>query len=316
MKFNRYVSLENHYQARYIEKWVGYNPDLRTCEYVATEKLHGSNFSIWVVDGELSYGRRKGFIDSDIKFYRYQEALAEPELIEFLKPFQDMSKTPGHNIVFYGELFGQGVQDEVKYQSNQRFRVFDVLRLSEDNEDKWLSPQEVYDLVPEHLRVPHIKIVKSGIQDALALSNVFPSTLNPIEGNICEGIVIRPWNKNYIDPNTGSMFIIKSKNKNFSEKSKPAKKLKEVDPVVQDALNVAVAFVTPQRLSNVISHIGEPEGMKQFGIYNKAFVEDVRTDVLKEHPEFNELDKTQMKALWKRVSSECSNVLRARLMQV
>lgn len=310
MKFNRYMKIRNHYDNKNTAWWLTWNHGLRDAKYVATEKLHGANFSVWVnPDGTVRCGKRSGFLGEEANFYRWREAMEEPALVEWLEGVKaDVAKRK-HALCFYGELFGGGVQKEVNYGPHQRIRFFDVF---DPERDEYWAPKDVYDYIPEHLRVPHVGFY-NGIDAALDAEDAFPTLVNPTEGNICEGLVIRPWNMTY-KTKVGERFAIKKKNALFKEKAKvPAKSDKrlKINPAVTAALDIITPYITPQRLSNVVSHMGEPSGMKDFGPYLRAFVLDVKGEALLENPHVEDgLDKKERSTVWKTVGSHCSNLLR------
>lgn len=306
MRFHKYMKLRNHYDGKNLSWWLTYNPGLRDAKYVATEKLHGANFSVWVFpDGSRRCGKRSSFLSEDANFYRWKEAMAEEALNEWLDSLN--VKSP---LCFYGELFGGGVQKEVNYGPHQRVRFFDVYDVERD---EYWAPKDVYDFIPEHLRVPHVSFF-AGIDQALACDDTFPTLLNPTEGNICEGVVVRPWNKTY-KTEVGERFAIKKKNDKFKEKAKVPKTYKtpkETPKEVLAALDIITPYITPQRLSNVVSHHGEPTGMEQFGEYLKLFVRDVRDEALLENPHVEDgLDKKGRGTVWKTVGTHCATTLRA-----
>jgi len=311
MKFNRYIKLRNHYDAKNLSWWLTWNHGLRDAKYVATEKLHGSNFSVWVYpDATIRTAKRSGFLNKDSSFYRWNEAMDEPQLVEWLKSACAFVARRRQPLCFYGELFGAGVQKEINYGPIQRIRFFDVY---DPELDEYWSPAAMYEFIPETLRVPHVGFY-AGINSALACDDAFLSLINPVEGNICEGVVIRPFNKTY-QTDVGERFVIKKKNDKFKEKAKVAKRhksTKEIPKEVLASLDIITPYITPQRLSNVISHEGEPTGMEQFASYLRSFIQDVRDDCLLENPHFDDgLDKKGRQTVWKTVGTHCSIMLKA-----
>lgn len=313
MRFNKYMKLRNHYDGKNLSWWLTYNLGLRDAKYVATEKLHGANFSVWVFpDGEVRAGKRSSFLGDDAKFYRWKEAMEEEAFLEWLEEAKDHAKDRVSPLVYYGELFGGGVQKEVDYGPHQRVRFFDIY---DPKRDEYWAPADVYAAIPENMRVPHVGFY-NGIDAALACGDAFPTLLNPTPGNVCEGVVVRPWNKTY-QTEVGERFAIKKKNDKFKEKAKVPKTHKvpkEIPHEVLAALDLITPYITPQRLSNVISHHGEPTGMEQFGQYLKLFVCDVRDEALLENPHAEDgLDKKGRGTVWKTVGGHCSAVLRAHI---
>merc|ERR1712146_591362 len=89
MLFKKYSSIENSYRKKFIEKLI--YEDKTGGEWIVTEKIHGSNFSLWIdrtVLGEIDIrvGKRSGFIEeaemskffrSDIIFEKYKNNMIE-----------------------------------------------------------------------------------------------------------------------------------------------------------------------------------------------------------------------------------------------
>lgn len=311
MRFSKYPSINNHYDAKNLGWWLTRNIGLRDAKYVATEKLHGANFSVWVFpDGTHRVAKRSAFLGEADTFYHWKEAFDESTLQAFLIDFKLTVATLNRPLVLFGELFGAGVQKEVNYGIAHRIRFFDIY---DPERDEYWAPAQLYDCVPEHLRVPHVGFF-SGIDSALACDDAFPSLLNPVPGNTCEGVVIRPFNKTY-QTETGSRFIIKKKNEKFKEKANVQKSAKTSDKLsteVTAVVDVVMPYITSQRLSNVISHNGNPTGMEQFGLLFGLFMQDVRNECLQENPRLEDaLDKKDRKTAWKIIGTHCSSMLRA-----
>lgn len=309
MRFARYIKLRNHYDAKHLAWWLTHNQGLRDAKYVATEKLHGANFSVWVAsDGTIRYAKRSGFISDDASFFDWKSAFAEHAFNTWLTTTckERAANIPG-GLVLYGELFGGNIQKEVDYGEVKHIRFFDVF---EPVRNVYWAPKDVYEFIPEELRVPHVGFY-DGLEAALAQNDTFLTLLNPVAGNICEGIVIRPWNAAYATE-AGEQFIIKKKNAKFSETSKRSSFVaKEIPDDVIAALNVVLPYVTRQRLTNVISHYGEPEGMSQFGEYLRRFIDDVKIECLFENPLVADgLDKKSKGIMWKTVSTHCATLLK------
>ena len=115
----------------------------------------------------------------------------------------------------------------------------------------------------------------------------------------------------------GSRVLIKSKNERFAEKKSVKKRNKLfVEPVpysdaLQSLIAEAEAYVTENRLANVVSHIGEVRFPQDFGKVMGMFSKDVLADFLKEHGgEFDALDKCEQKSFNKEVNKLCTTMVR------
>ena len=49
VEFKKYQSIENHDQEKFIEGFLNYYPELKGMKYIATEKIHGTNFSVYLI---------------------------------------------------------------------------------------------------------------------------------------------------------------------------------------------------------------------------------------------------------------------------
>jgi len=313
VRFNKYMKLRNHYDSRSLTWWLTWNLGLRDAKYVATEKLHGANFSTWVMpNGTVKYGKRSGFLSEDESFFRWKEAVEHEDFVAFIDAMKHRTARLRRSLVFYGELFGGGIQKQVDYQPQQCVRFFDVY---DPEKNEYWAPKDVYELIPEALRVPHVGFY-NGINEAMNAQHEFPTLLNPREGNTCEGVVIRPWNKTY-QTEADKRFAIKKKNDKFKEKAKvprARKEPKEMPPEVIAALDIIIPYVTPQRLSNVISHEGEPQDMTEFGKFLRLYIQDVRDECLQENPHFHDsLGKKEAETVWKMVGAHCSAILKDKI---
>lgn len=95
-------------------------------EVVLTEKLHGSNYRVVWMDGRLWVGSRtqikkrpENIDDSSPVWWR---------VVRDLDLEAKLSRKPG--LIFFGEVFGPGVQDLTYGENKQTLRIFDVFDLS------------------------------------------------------------------------------------------------------------------------------------------------------------------------------------------
>lgn len=118
MEFKKFSSLENTYRQNLIDKVQYEGKDGGV--WVATEKIHGANFSFWCNGDEVKVASRSQFVDGT--FYncqsvinRYAEGILTWCQEKNVKDF-----------VVYGELYGDGIQKEVKY-GQKDFAAFDIV---------------------------------------------------------------------------------------------------------------------------------------------------------------------------------------------
>lgn len=87
-EFKHYPSIENSTQTKFLNKIEAKFVDPSVL-WVASEKIHGANFSVWCDGKIVRYGRRKDFITKDIP-------VEEKQLDEyFLEPFFNANRLVG-----------------------------------------------------------------------------------------------------------------------------------------------------------------------------------------------------------------------------
>lgn len=295
MEFQKFSSLENSYRQNLIDKvqYEGKDGGL----WIATEKLHGANFSFWCDGTEVKVASRTQFVDGTFfncqaVINRYQEQV----MLLWLNESMGDDRT---TLVVYGELFGGNIQKEV-YYGEKDFRAFDVVvngfRLS-----KSIAQQGCLEV-----GIPFVPVIHIGtFTECLALPNTFKSLLTPDgyeEDNTSEGLVIEPvepaWFAN------GNRIYFKNKTESFSEKkSKPKNEVFEMSEDLSDLLNSILEYNTEQRVCNVVSKFGQVTN-KDFGKILGLTVQDILEDFTKE----TERDpKVEAEDNWKQFNKLLSN---------
>jgi Rnl2 family RNA ligase len=127
-----------------------------------------------------------------------------------------------------------------------------------------------------------------------------------LDGNICEGVVIRPAQPSFL--RNGSRVIIKNKNEKWAENNNYINKaiLKNLLSNDGEELSEEANFlceeifklITQNRLDNLISKIGEVNPKKDLGKVLGLYNKDVLTDFLKNYQErYHALEKQEIKAV-------------------
>lgn len=189
---------------------------------IVTEKLHGTNSRVgWVLTPDSENGGMSDYFEKVAGTHRTQRKIEDSGLYglpfdlygEQLSKIMDIllhdlaenEKTRVESVIFFGEIFGKGVQD-LTYGTEKSWRLFDisvngvylgwntVMRLAEQNG------------IP---MVPYIQPAFFTFEDLCALAEG-DSVLSP--GQIKEGIVVRPvvemtWGKGDLDPNPKRMIF-------------------------------------------------------------------------------------------------------------
>lgn len=309
MEFHKFSSLENTYRQNLIDKVQYEGKDGGV--WIATEKIHGANFSFWCDGTEVKVASRTQFVDGT--FYSCQAVINR---------YQDRVMSLWHQfyngdlpleLVIYGELFGGNIQKEVKY-GDKDFHAFD-LRLNGEVQNK-LSQRRWCEMVGI-LNVP-LKAVGT-FAECLALNNTFQSQLTPEDytgDNTAEGLVIEP-----VEPawfNNGSRIYFKNKTESFSEKKRQPKEKQVFDLNEEESelLNNLLEYSTPQRVSNVISKIGTVTN-KDFG----KILGLTTQDLLEEFEKENDVDvkviaERDWKQFLKLLTAEVTKEVRSQFLQI
>lgn len=326
VEFKKYTSIENSFNGDYMNKVRLEMPT--ELQYVVQEKVHGANTS-FICDGDsLVFAKRTAVLTDDEKFHNYQE-IVERYLVQAKALTKEvMSKYPDTvSVSVFGELFGGKyphkdvkqnnmvtiIQKGIYYTPEHEFYGFDVFILLKDGTGTYLPVDETNTLFEKHGFFYAKTLFRGTLEECLRYPNTFQSKiaewlgLPAIEGNICEGVVIKPVTPMYL--RNGNRVVIKNKNPRFAEVKQRNRRdrqffIQEVkrSNTYNELLKEVERYVTPQRLVNVKSHIGEVtlprDTPKLAGLYTK----DVIEDFLKEYSaKYNDLDKPEQKAFNKKV---------------
>lgn len=306
-------------------------------EWIVQEKVHGSNTSFLCDGTEVKFAKRTALLAEDEKFYDFQSLLEEykPKILSLFNRVKQ-SHPDVEAISVFGEMFGgryahKGVPAEkgisliqkgVYYTPRHEFYGFDIF-VFEREKGSYLSVDETDELFESQGFFYAKSLFRGSLEECLKYPNAFQSKiaqwlgLPEIEDNICEGVVVRPVEPKYLS--NGSRVLIKSKNARFAEK-KSVKQRNKVftEPVpYSDALKALLpeveAYVTENRLNNVISHIGEVTFPKDFGNVMGLYAKDILEDFLKEHGgEYLSLDKYEQKSLNRELNKLASTLVKTK----
>jgi len=196
------------------------------------------------------------------------------------------------------------VQKGIFYSPNNEFYAFDI----QINRATYLDLDYVNPLFEAHQMLFAKTLFEGSLEECLNYTNLFPSTipkelgLPEINPNTCEGVVIRP--KINCHFNNGVRVILKNKNEKWEENTKHLKSINQSAPLSEKviALQGAIqAYVTENRLNNVLSKIGEVT-RKDFGKIIGGFNRDVIEDFTKDYQNaFSILEKKEQKLITKSI---------------
>lgn len=297
--FEKYSSLENHYNGKFIEKIRNAGFDV-TEPWVAREKIHGTNFSIIIERDAVTCAKRTGPILAGEDFFGYEIVLKKYN--DSIKAVQHTIKE-GSSMQIFGEFAGGGIQKGVDY-GEKDFYVFDILVKTAEGTNQFVDDYMMETIcntfgfklapllgrgkfdelskLPNDLDVVVHRYNKAIEAHGLKEANSTPFQVEVENKNVAEGYVLKPCYPKFF-PN-GTRVAIKCKNSKFSEKSKSDKPIKakavltDVDKV---ALSTLAAYATLNRVNNVISKIGQI-GPKDFGKVMGLTVQDILEEAARE----------------------------------
>lgn len=277
--FTKYSSLENHTNSKFLDKvWYFLDENqLRNAEFVAREKIHGTNFSVIITKDSIQAAKRTGPILETEKFFGYEDLMARYK--DNFKSIQDNTLIQnGWTYQVFGEYAGGNIQKEVEY-GEKDFYVFDVLITDNFGEVRYASDTMMV-VIASNAKLKIAPLIKRGtLEELLKLPVEFESVVgeydemfermgqytsvsfeheqHPPAENVAEGLVIKPNEPLFLGG--GSRIAIKYKTDAFKEKGKgkAPKIVKEMEQSDIDLLDKFSEYVTPARVGNVISHIGE-----------------------------------------------------------
>jgi Rnl2 family RNA ligase len=219
--FRRYPSFQNHYQERTIA-WLQTKLAAQSVDrFIATEKLHGSNFAIYCNGSEIRCARRNGFLSPNENFHN-GPTLAKALKSNILCAYTEIESNHGLEnnepfyVIFYGELYGGNVQQGISYGNDIAFRLFDI-SLEQSTTRKFVD-YDMFRKICEDFELPTVPVMAEGtLQTLLALDAKFQSTILNKEGNDAEGYVLKYVKEEAFEPDESQRMMIKYKNPKFDE---------------------------------------------------------------------------------------------------
>ncbi len=333
MEFKKYSSIENSYRSLYVDKIRAYFPGEL---FVVQEKIHGSNFAFYTDGKEIKIAKRQSFLEEDkIQGFFHSDVVVKKYSDKILGVFESIKEHVNGavaEIAVFGELCGgnyphedveqingvKGINSDVYYSPDIEFIIFDIKVNGSYIDVTAMNTVCVLN------GVPFTPILFEGkLDECLAYQNKFATTipamfdLPSIEGNDCEGVVIRT-KKSLYCPN-GERLLLKNKNEAFNEKhgvgkTKTKKESKPFPEHLVKYRDEIELFITDNRLRNVISKTGIPEEKgKVFGTLIKEFNHDIIIDFLKENEDFKEIDKNDQKLVTKHSNKMACILIRRNL---
>lgn len=307
-KFTRYQSYKSTHHPGVCEKASCTVSRIDGATWIATEKIHGANFSCWCNDmGNFQWNKRNEPLDmtetdkffrSDIIIAKYQDTILKlPEMLD--KPW----------IQIYGEIHGgkfndsydpkcKPVQLEVEYTSDIEYIVFDILT------PNGFIPYERVLEICEELNMFCVPISKRGsLEELKTLNPVFESKIHELYGlpapngpNEAEGYMFRPTS----EPHTKHI-IIKHKNPKFLERSLKIPKSEKHPKVRENLYQEYEHYININRVNTLRSKVGPGEINQRFiGL----LVKDAMLDIIEDDKNTIKIKKDLSRSLYNYAESK------------
>lgn len=309
MSFKKYASIENAYRQKHIDAChqLG-NPD-----WVALEKIHGSNFG-FIVEGEVvTPFKRTTALGRNPVSEEYEFMNCDDVVDRYHDRVLHMREKIGQDIQAYGEIYGQGIQRNSNY-GRKDFVVFDILLMEDDVFVSW----DMLILMCSDSSVPHVAEVGRGTLDdmlSIPVDDVYsPQAQANGKEMLWEGVVIKQ-RENEAFLRNDSRAIIKNKSSTFSEKQKSSKAAKKPYKIPEELMPLYEAFcayVNQNRLDSVLSKEGKVT-QKDFGKVAGLLVQDAKEDYVKDH---GEIEKDDWKAIAKGVKRRVEYEVRSNWLNI
>ncbi|KAG9302263.1 hypothetical protein G9A89_008754 [Geosiphon pyriformis] len=331
----KYNSIENSTNSKRIEQYKHENL-VNLCEWVVSEKIHGSNFSFITNGTEIKCARRMDILDDNESFFGFQaiKAKLHANIFKLWNVMKIKNLIRGEKVIVYGEIFGglyrhpdvkpiKGAsitQFGIEYCPQNEFLAFDVF----DGTD--ILDFDVMTQVLEDAGLPFLKPMARGSFDEVFNYNPDFITTIPtlfglpplpnVKNSRAEGVIIRP--VLHLRTQTGSRVILKIKTKDFVERVRMKKKeyIKETKEMPKKAFEIFYShletFINKNRLTSAISKEGalNDRNMKKMA---ELVYQDALEDLLKEDgwPEkYDELNEKTKGIIEKRAISASTKVIR------
>lgn len=160
-----------------------------------TEKIHGTNSRIGIIDGARVAGSRtmqRKYADNSIYWFPW----TIPEIADAMERFSGMAKVQA---ILFGEVYGKVQSMRYGLPNGLAYRAFDLMI-----DGKYVDAATFATLLPEHLRAPVLAETPYSVGEIAGLSK--GRSVIPGADHIREGVVIRPLRERH-DPTTGRVIL-------------------------------------------------------------------------------------------------------------
>lgn len=293
----RYPSFNNHYDNKtilWLEKQLE-NFDEKDRQFVATEKLHGSNFSIYTDGKDIKCARRNGFLEENENFHQAQNIAQnlKPKIVdlynfvseELLFNNTGIVDNTDFILILFGEVTGERVQLGISYGENA-VRFFDIC-IYKEKSLKFLDYKHFVN-VTSKFELETVPVIAEGkLHELLKLNPEFDSKILSKENNIAEGMVLKFCTEMEFEHGDVARLMLKFKCKKFDEiqnAPKGKKALTYDDSDLEFLSNEFETRLTFSRLQAVKSKLNSKQA-KNRQVMAKEMYEDVLGDMVEDSRE-------------------------------
>jgi hypothetical protein len=270
MEFKKYSSIENHYQQRFIDKFVGYFGSSLTAQpYISMEKIDGVNIRLLFTPGkEIRVGNRMTELAPGESFHDIWDTLRRYD--KDLKKLQSYAEEINKPFVIFGELCGRGILNRLDYGAQKRITFFDLYveeeYLTAESFIKTLTSLDLTELLPTYY-------IENSLQAALT---------REIPAN-SEGFVVKPYKEVFRLPEA-ARFILKYKAASFADKP-PIVSKKEVDGQFLEYNKIFQQYFVQNRVLDLFAKYGPIQDRTCLAQYIRYLIDDATEAFLKDYPE-------------------------------
>lgn len=325
MNFTKYNSITNVSVDAITYTKINISESLWT----VTEKVHGANTSLVTNGKNITFAKRTAPVGEAEDFFGYNQNnfdkfLIKEKIINLFNKAKEVA--PDIEVLtVYGELFGGSyshpdvekvanacrVQKGIQYAPFNSFYAFDI-----KINGNFIST-DLCNALLEDVGIFYAKSLFEGtLDECLVYPNIFESTipkqlnLPEITNNVCEGVIIKPFNPCFFA--SGKRVIFKNKNEKWKEvSSKPerAKVIVNVPEYLSSIYEDSCRYITENRLKNTISKVGFAT-FEKFNVLNGMFVQDILQDFSEDNKEYSNLKRKEQKIINKLVGKQAVQLLK------
>ena len=327
MSFEKYGEIENTYSSKLPEKAL--LAGLGGVECICAVKVDGANFQAGIgADGVFFTGTRNRELKPDEDFCGWQRVMAKLDVERKLREVKAMLGCS--EVIMYGELCGGLYRHPDVPQVREAVRIQGRVDYSPDNEwvpfdlkadGKYVS-QDLLQKLCSDVGLPCQQVVFRGtLEECLKFDPVMQDTtgqhfwgLPPIDGNVAEGVVVKPVEAVYLGC---SRVIFKIKTPKFKERIRRTKAViadAGLTDVEKSIVERALEYVNEARVFSALSKLGTSVKFSQL---TGEVIRDAMADFRKEAGgELEKLERTadpkeiNWKKIGQRLSRETSEVVR------